>query len=160
MKKIMRNIISSVIVSSAVGVGIFIALTTVQKAAAADINCLAMNVYHEARGESVEGQAAVAWVTMNRVHHDYFPNDVCDVVWQPSQFSWTNDGKSDATNNAEAWHQAYAVARDVYYNRVEDPTDGALFYHATRVNPSWNRQMHRVATIENHVFYQWDGKWD
>ena len=52
--------------------------------------CLAMNIYHEARGERWEGQIAVAHVTMNRVAHDEWPNNVCDVVYQKKQFSWTH----------------------------------------------------------------------
>ena len=51
--------------------------------------CLALNVYHEARGEVIEGQIAVAHVTLNRVNHSYFPETICDVVYQNRQFSWT-----------------------------------------------------------------------
>ena len=54
-------------------------------------NCLALNIYHEARGERVEGQIAVAHVTMNRVNHEKWPSTICEVVYQPKQFSWTHD---------------------------------------------------------------------
>ena len=36
--------------------------------------CLAENIYFEARAESIEGKAAVANVTRNRVESDRFPN--------------------------------------------------------------------------------------
>ena len=52
-----------------------------------DIECLAMNIYHVARGVPVVGQIAVAQVTMNRVEHNYFPDTVCTVVWEEDQFS-------------------------------------------------------------------------
>ena len=32
--------------------------------------CLALNIYHEARGEPLKGQIAVASVTMNRANWD------------------------------------------------------------------------------------------
>jgi hypothetical protein len=47
-----------------------------------DLNCLTKNIYHEARGEPVDGQYAVAEVTMNRVASKHYPNTVCDVVYQ------------------------------------------------------------------------------
>ena len=45
-----------------------------------EIQCLAMNIYHEARNESLAGKVAVVLVTMNRVADDRFPNTICDVV--------------------------------------------------------------------------------
>ena len=54
------------------------------------IDCMTANIYHEARGESIKGQYAVAHVTMNRVHHEQFPDTVCEVVFQPKQFSWSH----------------------------------------------------------------------
>jgi spore germination cell wall hydrolase CwlJ-like protein len=49
-----------------------------------DLECLVRNVYHESRGESLIGQAAVAHVTLNRVRSPAYPDSVCDVVWQPT----------------------------------------------------------------------------
>ena len=55
--------------------------------------CLAKNVYFEAASEPFDGKVAVAMVTMNRVKHNDFPNDVCSVVYERNkrtcQFSWT-----------------------------------------------------------------------
>ena len=44
--------------------------------------CLAMNIYHEARAESLAGQFAVADVTLNRVKDTRYPGSICDVVMQ------------------------------------------------------------------------------
>lgn len=135
--------------------------SVIQKAIAADeINCLALNIYHESRGENLEGQISVAQVTMNRVEHDYFPNTVCDVVWQPSQFSWTHDGYSDRPRERLAWITALDIADLVYYDQVDDPTEGALFYHATWVRPVWRHRMDYFKTIGIHKFYHWDGNWN
>lgn len=124
------------------------------------LECMALNIYHEARGESEEGQIAVAHVTVNRAEHSYFPNSICGVVWQDSQFSWTIDGRSDAANDREAYARAESIAEAVLLEHVDDPTDGALFYHATYINPpSWTRHMTVADRIGIHIFYHWDGSW-
>jgi len=102
--------------------------------------CLAENIYFEARAEGVEGKAAVANVTRNRVESSRFPNTFCDVVYQgpvreswnkkgvyfpvkhKCQFSWYCDGKKDIIwanyektgetiqLNADAWRKSVEVA--------------------------------------------------
>lgn len=120
---------------------------------AAALACLSLNVYYEARNQPVEGQIAVAQVTMNRVLSSEFPNDVCSVVWQPSQFSWTHDGKSDKPSDATAWKQAKAIAQLVSTQDIRDETVGATFYHADYVNPFWASSFNQTAVIATHVFY-------
>ena len=48
----------------------------------AAVMCLALNLYHEARGESLAGNLAVGFVTMNRVADPRYPDTVCGVVKQ------------------------------------------------------------------------------
>ena len=50
--------------------------------------CLSLALYHEARGEPLNGQRAVAEVIMNRVESNRFPDTICGVVMQPNQFSF------------------------------------------------------------------------
>ena len=45
-----------------------------------EVQCLAENVYHEARGESIAGMLAVALVVKNRVENVRYPNTYCDVI--------------------------------------------------------------------------------
>lgn len=120
-----------------------------------EMRCLALNIYHEARGEEAEGQMAVAHTTLNRVQSSRFPNTICGVVWQHRQFSWTQDGRSDTPRDAEAWRQsvyvAYLSAR--WHSMGEDFSHGALFYHEQSVNPRWNRSMHEVLQIGAHRFF-------
>lgn len=124
------------------------------------INCMAMNVYHEARGEDIIGMAAVAHVTLNRVEHNYFPDNICDVVWDDGQFSWTQDGRSDATNNHRLWIESINVAMMVIEGEIEDPTEGALFYHANYIEPPfWVDNMEIALDHGIHIFYHWDGFW-
>lgn len=125
-----------------------------------EINCLALNIYHESRSEKLRGMIAVAQVTMNRVEHEYFPETVCDVVFEPSQFSWTNDGHSDKPTEKDAWLTALDVADLVYYDHVDDPTQGSLFYHTTWSKPVWRHRVDYFKTIGTHKFYLWDGDWN
>jgi len=140
------------------GVG-FVSYTEVQ-AREKELECLALNIYHESRGEPVIGQIAVAQVTMNRVNHEYFPDTVCGVVWQDRQFSWTHDGYSDTPGDKDLYERALNIAGTVISGQEDDPTAGALFYHADRVNPSWNRKMDFYTQISVHKFYHWDGDWN
>lgn len=123
--------------------------------------CLALNVYHEARSERIEGQIAVAHVTMNRVKHSYFPDTICDVVYSHKQFSWTWTVKDHTPHEAAAWKKAQVIARDVMIGNTEDPSKGATFYHANYVNPFWakDKSMSVTKIIGLHVFYAWSGKW-
>lgn len=130
-----------------------------------EIKCLADNIYFEARSESIDGQAAVAWVTLNRRDVDGFRNTICKVTHQKwrnddgiliCQFSWHCDGKSDIPTEHEAYSIAKALATDLYYNYRElaDPTQGSTYYHATYVSPSWRTMFQRVAYVGKHIFYR------
>ena len=122
--------------------------------------CLAMNIYHESRGERLEGQIAVAHVTVNRVNHDEWGNTICDVVYQPKQFSWTHLIKDTTPKDSKSWRQAKVIARDVMIGNTEDPTYGSVFYHANYVNPNWAEFMTLSKVIGRHLFYTWDGDWN
>lgn len=131
-----------------------------------EVHCLAMNVYHEARGEPHEGQLAVAYVTMNRLVSPRYPKSVCGVVWQGGQFSWTNDEVTDTPKDTRAWTRAQRIAQFVYQNYFRlttiakgatDPTRGALSFYAYRkVNPYWARSKITTAQIGSHIFMKDD----
>jgi len=126
------------------------------------IKCLAQNIYFESRGESMEGQFAVAAVTMNRVKSKKYPNSVCEVVWQRRQFSWTHDGKSDRPRDRKAWQQATTLADFIYKkyylfqaisNDAWDITRGALHYYSSYISePHWAGSMSVSAKIGRHIF--------
>lgn len=124
-----------------------------------ELYCLAQNIYFESRGESTEGQIAVAHTTLNRVAHRKFPNTICKVVWQTKQFSWTHDGLSDRPRNKKAWKKAQRIAKDVVNGTIKDNTNGALFFHSTHVKPYWVKYMGSKIKIDKHIFYEWNGKW-
>jgi len=128
-----------------------------------DLSCLAHNIYFEARGESIDGQQAVAEVTLNRVSSKRFPDDVCGVVheqrWDSIRkryvgaFSWT---ELDSLRRPKGmpWEQATIVAVAAYDSGEASAVPGALFYHADRITPRWSIEKRLVAEIGNHKFYE------
>lgn len=139
--------------------------TDVLKAELTEVDCLAMNIYHEARGEGVLGHELVAQVTVNRMADLHYPDTACEVVLLQrrsastgkivSHFSWTLDGKSDVAANRSAYRSAYLLAIEYLYMGAEAPVknfDKLLAYHADYVNPDWH-DMKFVLKYNNHVFY-------
>jgi spore germination cell wall hydrolase CwlJ-like protein len=128
-----------------------------------DLQCLAENIYFEARGEPLDGQYAVAEVTLNRTRAQNFPHTICSVVhemrWDPNRrrfiadFSWTELGALSA-NDGPAWKRAMQVASAAYDDLRDPIVPGALFYHSTAVRPGWARTRKAIATIGNHIFYR------
>lgn len=125
-----------------------------------ELTCLAQNIYFEARSEPEDGKIAVAHVVMNRVTSRYFPDTVCGVVQDGTdevlhrcQFSWYCDGKADEVVDQGAWEEATELASAVYWGRAEDPSGGALWYHADYVKPVWRKAFERGPTIGRHIFY-------
>jgi hypothetical protein len=118
-------------------------------------NCLATAVYFEARGESVEGQLAVARVVMNRASSGRYPPDWCSVVKQPAQFSFVRHGEFPyADTNSDAWKKAEAVAQLAAANIVPSVGPDVLWYHATYVAPSWGHRLNMAEKIGLHIFYR------
>lgn len=124
------------------------------------LDCLALNIYHEARGEPVEAQVAIANVVVNRIAHPRFPNNVCDVIKQGGelprdkcQFSWWCDGRSDQPVDLRTLSRLRGLAREVLRGKYDDPTNGSLWYHAKGVTPEWRRDFVQGPTIGDHIFY-------
>lgn len=120
------------------------------------LNCLALNVYFESRGESILGQKAVAWVTLNRIYDPEYPNNICDVVHDHGQFSWVLDKTPNIPKDEKAWIRALYIAWVVLKNRHihEDPTDGAVMFHTVTSKPSWRKAYIPTTKIDAHIFYK------
>ncbi len=126
----------------------------------AEWQCLTQALYFEARGESVQGQFAVAEVILNRVKSSRFPNTVCAVVNQGTgkrhqcQFSYTCDGKAEVVNEPAAYSNVGKIARVLLDGAPRNLTVGATYYHNHTVRPSWSRKFTRTASIDGHFFYR------
>ena len=148
------------------------------------VECLALNMYYEARNQGIAGLVAVTAVVLNRVGDSRFPNTICGVVYQgPTreswktrkiktlppeerkyypvksrcQFSWYCDGKSDIPKDKTTYNKFLSLAEVIINNNIPflDITDGATFYHADHISPAWAKTKIRTIEIEDHIFYRW-----
>lgn len=132
-----------------------------------EVDCLADNIYFESAGEPRKGQKAVAMVTMNRLKSTGFGSTICAVVKQKianrCQFSWWCNSKLrymalNKKYDREIYERIQRIAVDIYLNhgKMQDITNGALFFHATRVSRRLlgikNLQM--TIQIGQHIFYR------
>tara|TARA_B110000902_G_C14108696_1_gene513487 strand:- start:101 stop:760 length:660 start_codon:yes stop_codon:yes gene_type:complete len=149
-----------------------------------EVRCLAENIYHEARNQGTAGWLAVASVTLNRVTDDRFPDTICGVVFQAEtkeswktkskknipdaerifypvrhrcQFSWYCDGKADDINHISIFLEIMTFTKFILTSQIMmfDITDGATFYHADYVTPSWAKSKTKTIEIGDHIFYRW-----
>ena len=118
-----------------------------------ETECLAASVYFESKTEPLEGQLAVAEVVMNRATSGRFAKSICGVVFQKGQFSFVRGGGfPPIARNGHAWREAVAIAQIAMNDHWDSRASKALFFHATRVSPGWNKT--RVTQLGNHVFYR------
>ena len=132
---------------------------------------MALNMYHEAKNQSMLGQIAVGQVVMNRVEDSRFPDNVCDVVTEAvtykgtdkpvlhkCQFSWYCDGQKDEPDfDSKEWWDAKEYASIVLSGIIMlDVTEGATHYHATYVRPAWAKTKTKTTRIDRHIFYRWE----
>lgn len=117
-----------------------------------EVICLAENIYHEARSESINGQVAVAQVTLNRVKSKAFKSSICGVVYEKAQFSWTLN-KFTKIKDLKAWEHSKILAKAVLDGYARIPHFNALYYHTKSIKPYWIKDKTVIATIGAHVFY-------
>jgi N-acetylmuramoyl-L-alanine amidase len=172
MRQAMKNILSAVLTGAMVIGGIsapVIAQSQQDKFDAAEHNCLALNVYYEARGSNLADKAGVSDVVLNRVQDTRYPNTICEVVKQglqnadgsmkrnKCQFSWYCDGKHDRPQDEDRWHEAQLISYNILeHNKFRGITEGATHYHATYVSPRWASSLQQVGRLGAHIFYRWE----
>ena len=122
-----------------------------------EVLCLTVAIYYEARGEPIEGQAAVAQVILNRVQHPDFPDDACAVVFEPDQFSFVGDPSDlippmvENEQARRATQKAAKAALEVvegYHTHIT-----STHYHADYVEPYWADVYTLDFRVGNHIFY-------
>lgn len=86
-----------------------------------DVQCLALNIYHEARGSSIEDRIASSYVVFNRLNDNSYPftskkknKSLCDIVFDKYQFCWTNNDVIPMPKEPQAWVDAQRLAYELY----------------------------------------------
>jgi spore germination cell wall hydrolase CwlJ-like protein len=135
----------------------------IQDASDSDANemlCLALNIYHESRGEKAVAQWAVGFVTLNRVKTAIWGNSVCAVVWAKSQFSWTVRGMGTLVpKEVNAWKEAQRKAFMLFRGqKADDPTHGGTHFYLASIHPSWTRMLVDKMRIGAHMFARLPGR--
>lgn len=124
-----------------------------------EIECLAEAIYFEARSEPIKRH--VVDVIFNRVRSKYFPNTVCDVVFQPYQFSFTLNLKrviNERLSYKDALKLASSMFGEVYSGRYVDDTGGALYYYNPDLvdkKPAWVSENFFLFRSGSHLFFSW-----
>lgn len=123
-----------------------------------ELTCLSKVIFHEARGESLQGQIAVGFVVKNRVESKLFPNTICEVVHQRKQFTDFSKRKNYDNHDSELWDKSMNSAVLVFLGKRTDNTKGALFYLnpykvSKKVLTKWTKHYRLHKTIGNHQFY-------
>lgn len=113
--------------------------------------CLAQNIHYEAEGESFIGKLAVGIVTLNRQKKSKYT--ICEIVFQPKQFSWTSS-LSASTYNIQ-FSEDTKLAATLINERIVTLhyLELATYFHNIHVNPKWIKNKKKIAIIGNHVFY-------
>lgn len=121
------------------------------------VDILALNMYHEARGEGIDGMQMVGEVTLNRVQSSKFPDNICEVVFQDYQFEWVKVLDSHKPKETEYWTYALKLAVDLVNGDLKFFDNGAThFLNPNKIDnlPKWAREYQVVGKIGNHVFFK------
>lgn len=118
------------------------------------VSCLTEAIYHEARGEDFIGQILVGFVIKNRVKSDKFPNDFCQVIEQPWQFSFVHELDTTTMYEEDARDYAEDIAH-IVINSYSPLPNGVLYYHADHMTPNWDfNKLDLYKHHGNHIFYE------
>jgi N-acetylmuramoyl-L-alanine amidase len=115
---------------------------------------LAVNLYHEARGEPLDGQIAIGHVVINRALKKGVT--VKDVILKPWQFSWHNGNKFPPIEDYESLSKCLNAAESIINERLsgKDLWRADHYFNPTKVLPSWAKKMKLIKRIGNHDFYR------
>ncbi|MCF6320446.1 MAG: cell wall hydrolase, partial [Rhizobiaceae bacterium] len=138
--------------------------------------CLAMALYHEARGEPRDGQIAVGVTILNRVVSLSYPSSICGVVYENAgrfnkcQFSFACDRRTDIPNKPSEFSRMLSLSDEIIetmgingemprtaIGNLGDSAAWSLFsthYHRFDVAPSWSKRLEKLARISNHIFFR------
>ena len=116
------------------------------------IQCIAQNAYHEARGEGEKGMLGTIFVVLNRTKDSRFPSTPCKVIAQKNQFVWYGRGKT--IKEPKEYDKAKQLVHEVLEGKHKDFTRGALYFVHVKTNKNWLKKSTHTCTIGNHKFFK------
>jgi spore germination cell wall hydrolase CwlJ-like protein len=117
-----------------------------------DLVCLALNIYHEARGSTYTDQVSVGYVTLNRSQK--FDQTICNIVYRNNQFKWTGSKIESYSLEKKAWGRSLMIAYSILFDEEpNDPTHGALYFHERSQKPTWAKMAFNTHVYGNHIFF-------
>lgn len=112
-----------------------------------EIDLLALVTMAEAEGECEEGQRLVIDTVLNRVDHEYWPNTVTEVIYQPNQFTSMWSSRVDRCEVQEYF-------RGLVIEELESRTNyDVVFFRAGKYS-AYGTPLFQV---ENHYFSSFEG---
>lgn len=152
------NIIFSILLAAALPLMVS-AQTTIKQSCnrnQSSMDCMVCNCYHESRGEIYNGKVAVNKVVLSRVKSKSYPNTVCGVIYQRSQFSWTADripNNISIPPRRSGDQRAFRDCQKASAVALSEGANGVLnFYNPKKASPRWARSMKICGNIGNHRF--------
>ena len=119
------------------------------------IALIALCIYHEARGESLEGQKLIAHVILNRSYNR--EQSIHEVIYDKWQFSWTMDDIDDYPTNIPVYFKCMNVVADVLKEREQGYTfhKADLYYNPDQATPDWDwSKVQFIAKVGKHKVYK------
>lgn len=122
------------------------------------IVCLALNLYHEARGSTLADIMAVGFSTRNRTNPAK-EKGYCDVIWQKGQYEWTRRPLAGIMpRERAAWERMVENARRIIVEDLPDTTNGATSFYSRKITPPvWTRKATSRKVIGGHVYVRIPG---
>lgn len=121
------------------------------------LDCLALNLYFESRGESDIANVTIMAVVFNRVADKRYPNDYCDVVFQHKQFSWTSNLRE--VKDIKRYKSLYSIVENSIIHKafISSINEGVTHYHSVKIKPYWikDKNIKYINQVDNHKFYLW-----
>ncbi|MDD4804590.1 MAG: cell wall hydrolase [Candidatus Pacebacteria bacterium] len=109
----------------------------------------------EAEGCSIETKIKVIQTILNRVHDNYFPNTIYDVIHQKSgkiwQFSPLGNGRWKRVEPNEECYEAVRIVKEATY----DESQGVLYFESMKSPDNWHsRNLEFLYEIDGMRFYK------
>lgn len=128
-----------------------------------DADLLTRVVWAEARSEPFEGQCAIVFVILNRLHREpgRFPDTIQGIIKQPYAFSCFNTSDPQCAKvkvideRDPAFIEAMHAVTSVLTGRVPSPVGAADHYFLTSMTkpPAWRKSMTLVGRLGSHTFF-------